>query len=64
LMRSMGIAVNLGALGMTLMPMRTLKELRCERVIFDALRLVRCKDILAPSGLRTFYGMNFGQYPS
>jgi hypothetical protein len=48
LMRSMGIAVNLGALGMTLKPMRMPNELRCERVIFDALGLVRCKDILAP----------------
>jgi hypothetical protein len=43
--------------------MRTLKELRCERVIFNALGLVGCKDILAPRGLHTFYGMNFGRYP-
>jgi hypothetical protein len=40
LMRSWGITVNLGALRMMLMLMRTLKELRCERVIFDALGLV------------------------
>jgi hypothetical protein len=48
LMRSMGIVVNLGALRMMLKLMRTPKELRCERVIFDALGLVHCKDILAP----------------
>jgi hypothetical protein len=64
LMKSWGIMVNLGALGMMPKLMQTLKELRCERVIFDALGLGRCKDILAPSGLRTFYEMNFGRYPS
>jgi hypothetical protein len=48
LMRSMGIAVNLGALRMTLKLRRTPKELRCDIVIFDALGLVCCKDILAP----------------
>jgi hypothetical protein len=47
LMRSMGIAVNVGALEMMLKPMRTPKELRCERVIFDGLGLLRCKDVLA-----------------
>jgi hypothetical protein len=37
--------------------MRTLKELRCEGVNFNALRLVLCKDILAQLRLHTFFEM-------
>jgi hypothetical protein len=42
--------------------MQTLKELRCEGVNFNALRLVLCKDILAHLRLHTFceMGKSFG----
>jgi hypothetical protein len=37
--------------------MRTLKELRCEGVEFNALKLMFCKYILVHLRLRTFYKM-------
>jgi hypothetical protein len=47
----------LRAPGKTLKLVLSLKELRCERVNFNVLGLVFCKDILAHLRLRTFCEM-------
>jgi hypothetical protein len=49
--------LKLRVLKNTLKLMRTLKELRCEGVNFNALGPMLCKDILAHLRLLTFYEM-------
>jgi hypothetical protein len=57
LKRLLRIRVKLGALRKMLKLMQTLKELMCEGVNFNALKLVFCKDILAHLMLHTFCEM-------